>query len=69
LNFFKVTGIAIYILRIQYYIADNLFRLYYRYIYSNIDFIYYKAYNPNLPNYQIGRTLEALAQSNLPGLK
>lgn len=69
LNFFKVTGVAVYVLRIQYRMADDLFRLYYRYIYSDIDFVYYEACNPNLPNHQIGRTLEAFAQSNLPGLK
>ncbi|CAG9982749.1 unnamed protein product [Clonostachys byssicola] len=69
LNFFKVTGVAVYVLRIQYRMADDLFGLCHRYMYSDIDFVYHEACNPNLPHHQIGRTLEAFAQSNLPGLK
>ncbi|CAH0054164.1 unnamed protein product [Clonostachys solani] len=83
LNFFKVTGVAVYVLRIQYRMADDLFGLCHRYMYSDVDCMYsdvdcmysdvdcmyHEACDPNLPKHQIGRTLEVFALSKLPGLK
>ncbi|VUC28144.1 unnamed protein product [Clonostachys rosea] len=70
MNFFKITGVAVYVLRIQYRMADDLFALCGKFMYSDVDYVYHESCLPfRSPQHQIGRTLEDFALAALPGLK